>query len=150
LGDIDGVEVFKFPHSADEHRLHLFPFIDESCNMIWRVQAGWNSRALCRARWPKMQLADSSLEYSMRLTPSWPITSLPASTRFKFCNSTVSINIPKQGIEYTGSCPGFRLTYRRPTHGQNAITSVKPILIFLLACLEAVRIRFEFQRAAPK
>jgi hypothetical protein len=31
----------------------------------------------------------------MQLTASWPITSLPGSTQFKFCNSTVSINIPK-------------------------------------------------------
>ena len=106
-GVIDGVEVFKFPHSADEHRLHLFPFIDESCNMIWRVQAGWNSRALCRARWPKMQLADSSLEYSMRLTASWPITSLPASTRFEFCNSTVSINIPNRESNTLALAQGF-------------------------------------------
>lgn len=66
--------------------------------MIWRVQGGWNSRALCRARWPKMQLADSSLEYSMQLTASWPITSLPGSTQFKFCTSTVSINISENTL----------------------------------------------------
>src|SRR6266850_2306575 len=35
---------------------------------------------------PRYFTADSSLEYSMRLTASWPITSLRASTRSKFCN----------------------------------------------------------------
>jgi uncharacterized membrane protein YagU involved in acid resistance len=41
-----------------------------------------------RSPWvPRYFMTDSSLEYSMRLTASRPITSLRASTRSKFCNS---------------------------------------------------------------
>ena len=75
-------------------------------------------------------MADSSLEYLMRLTALWPITSLRASTRSKFCNSLPAAFMERPLFKWEFPAPWLvsspifhRLRGRRHLRGSNPVSA---------------------------